>query len=108
MRVLDLDSHRLIPLIRQRRQFAIKGRAQSFDNSWQRIAEIFILAASEAVTPHDDAAAEHALFRIQAREPLTLFRSQYSFEQDVSLIAQFVRNLRPVQLFEPSEGACRL
>jgi len=57
-RISDLDPHRLVPLIGDGSQFAIKRTAQTLNDVRQWIAEILVLPASKAVTAHDHSATE--------------------------------------------------
>jgi hypothetical protein len=58
VRVTHIDPHRCIPPVGDRRQPRIQRGPQIGDDIRQRIREVFVLAASEAVPRHDDVAAE--------------------------------------------------
>ena len=51
-------AHALVPAVGDRRQVGIGGRPQRLDQGRQRVAEVLVLAPTEAVPGHDDVAAE--------------------------------------------------
>src|SRR5260370_12309486 len=84
--ISDLDSHSLVPLICNWSQFAIKSGTEVPYDPGQRIAKVLLLSASEAVTAHDNSAAESGIVRIQTRERCTLVGSQHVPEPCATLL----------------------
>ena len=80
-RISDLDPHRLVPLIGDGSQFAIKRSAQALHDARQWIAEILVLPASKAVTAHNYSAAESRLILVQTRKGPALMGSENALER---------------------------
>ena len=58
--VADVDAHRRVPAVGERREPPIEAATERDDQVRQRIGEIFVLAPAEAVARHHDARAEAA------------------------------------------------
>ena len=69
-RVADVDLHGRVPAIRDGREPRIERCTETLNQVGQWVAEVLVLAASEAVLPHDDAAAEYGIIRVQDGECL--------------------------------------
>ena len=70
--ISHLDSHCLVPAIRDWSELRIERRAETMNDRQERIAEVFVFAPSEAVPSHDNAAAEDRLLQIERRDRLAL------------------------------------
>src|SRR5580698_561146 len=62
--IAHVDVHRRIPAVRHRRETRIQRSTKLLNYLWQRIAEILVLAASEAMSSHNNAAAKEAVVEI--------------------------------------------
>ncbi len=71
-----LDPHRGVPSVGDGCQMGIERLAQAPDHIGQRVAEILVLAPTECVALHHDAAAKALLFKEVAGEFFTLGRRQ--------------------------------
>ena len=76
LRIATRDAHRLVPAIGDLGEPRIERGAQLRDQIGQRIGEIFVFAAAEAVPRHDDAAAEQLVLRIAPGERRAFLRGQ--------------------------------
>src|SRR5579864_7929138 len=65
--IAGLEAHQLVPAVGNRREAAVKNRAQSLHDGRKRVAEIAVLAAPEAVTRHDHPASESVFEPVQLR-----------------------------------------
>ena len=65
VRIGIVDAHRIIPPVGDGRETRVKGPTQIGDDVGQRIAEIFVFAAPEAVSRHHHTAAKQRIDRIQ-------------------------------------------
>ena len=85
-RIPHIDSHRFIPMIGERNQMGI-GRCSEFaQNVGQRITEILVLSAPEAVPSHDDTAAKDLIFRVKTRDCPALLGGKKLFNRGVALL----------------------
>jgi len=62
--IADGDAHCRVPPVGDRREAAIKAATERNDELRQRVREIFVLAAAEAVLYHHDARAEAGVLGI--------------------------------------------
>ena len=62
------DPHRLVPAVGNLRERRVERGSQGGDDLGQRVGEILVLAAAEAVPRHDDAAAEGRLGAVEVAE----------------------------------------
>src|SRR5689334_20537095 len=72
MRETHRVAHTLVPLVGNGYQVAIGGSPQRLDQRWQRVAEVLVLAPTEAVPTHDDVAAEALLLMVKTRDGVRL------------------------------------
>src|SRR6266702_462543 len=95
--IANVDTHRGVPAIRNRRQPWIESSAKPLNDLGQRIAEVLVLAPAEAVPPHDDTAAKQAVLRIETSERLALLCREDAFEQRAPLRIELLRDSLPVE-----------
>lgn len=62
--IAHVDVHCRIPAVGYRREMRIQRSTKFLNDLWQRIAEIFVLAAPEAMPSHDNAAAKEAVVEV--------------------------------------------
>src|SRR5688500_10991622 len=109
LRVLDrkanLHVHELVPSIRDRHEMRVYGAAQRRDDVGQRIVEILILAASEAMPAHDHATSKQIFRRIHRRQRLAFRRRQQSFDQSVTSRVQIDSDAFPIQRIDSSHSS---
>jgi hypothetical protein len=74
--IANLDTHSKIPAVGDRRQLWIERRPQAPNKAGERIAEVLVLSPAEAVSSHDDAAAEDAVVGIKPGDRLALLERQ--------------------------------
>src|SRR3546814_6176385 len=67
-----------VPAVGDLRQRRVERFAQTRDDLRQRIGEVAVLAAAEAVTCHDDAAAEQRAILVAADKGLAIPRDRKS------------------------------
>ena len=96
-RVADLDPHGAVPAIRDRRKPPVERYAETLNQVGQWVAEVFVLAAPEAVPCHDHAAPEYGLPRIQGSERLAFTGREDALEQSASLLVQIPPDLLPIE-----------
>ena len=87
----------------------IERGAQLRDQVGQRIGEIFVFAAAEAVAPHHDAAAEMLVVRIERRQRGAFVRRQQSLQDGAALRVEIGGRLRPVDGIDAggdADGIC--
>ncbi|MGY4230972.1 hypothetical protein ACVMIH_008333 [Bradyrhizobium sp. USDA 4503] len=104
-RISDIDPHRLVPTIGCRGQPRIERRPQLRDQVRQRIGEILVLAAAEAVTAHHDPAAELAVVGIQRGDGIAFLRRQQAVEDGASLPIEVGRDPVPVEPVDAGRDA---
>ena len=63
-RETHVDTHRVVPAIRNRHQMQIDRGTQAGNDVGQRVAEILVLATAEAMASHYDPAAKYAVHLI--------------------------------------------
>ena len=74
IRIANGDVHRLVPAIGNADEARIQRGAQAEDQSRQRIGEVFVFAATEAMAGHDDTAAELSIGLIAGSQRRAFFR----------------------------------
>jgi pentatricopeptide repeat protein len=80
-----LDTHCFVPAIRDWSEPRIERGAKAMNDRRERIAEVFVFAPSEAVSSHDDAAAEDRFLRIERRNRLALvYMAPEQFESGIT------------------------
>jgi hypothetical protein len=84
--ITRIDTHSDIPAIGNGCEPRVERGPKPLDGIRQWIAEILVLAASEAVPSHDDAAPKETIFLIQAGECLAFLRRQDAWEQRAPLL----------------------
>ena len=90
VRKANVDAHRLVPAIRDRRQARVDGLAQAGDDVGQRIAEILVLAAPEAVPSHHHSAAKDVVDRVQRSQRVALGWSDQALEHGAALSVEIL------------------
>src|SRR6267142_5666398 len=65
-RITNINSHRLVPSIGDRNKMRIDGRPEPLDKVRQRIAEVLVFTAPEAMAYHHNTTAEDVVFRVKA------------------------------------------
>ena len=103
LRIAGIDGQRGIPAVRDGRKFWIEGGAKSVDDFGQRVREVLVFAASEAVTGHDDAAAKEAVVGVESREIFTLLGRQDAFENGGALGIEVARDPIPIELVDTGD-----
>src|SRR3546814_16444715 len=74
-----------VPAVGDLRQRRVERFAQTRDDLRQRIGEVAVLAAAEAVTCHDDAAAEQRAILVAADKGLAILRAEEARQDRKSL-----------------------
>src|SRR5450759_3222372 len=95
--IARVDAHRCIPMIGDRRETCVEGSPQFRDNIGQWIAKVFVLATSKAMSPHDDMAAKHFIFRVKLGQSLAFVRRDDTFEHRTPLLVEVLRDLHPIK-----------
>ena len=62
--IAHVDVHRRIPAVGYRRETRIQRSTKLLNYPWQRIAEILVLSAPEAMSSHNNAAAKEAVVEV--------------------------------------------
>src|SRR5579883_595686 len=86
------------PAIGDGREARIERAAQGFDGAWQGIAQIFVLAAAEAVALHHHTAAETIFGLVESGELATYLRVEKRRERGVAAGVESARDGVPVDL----------
>src|SRR5436190_8802182 len=94
-RIAHLDTHRLVPAVGDRRQARIEGSPQVGDDTGQRIAEVLVLAAAEAVPRHHDAAPEGSLGVVETGHGLTARAIEQARQHGPTLRVEVGRDREP-------------
>src|SRR5689334_18779425 len=102
MREAHVVAHTFMPLVCNRYEVEIGGSPQRLDQGWQRIAEVLVLAPTEAVPTHDYLAAEALLLMVKARDGIRLGVGQELRHNSPTLCIEIGVNLRPVHCIHPS------
>jgi hypothetical protein len=105
LRITDVDAHGLVPAIGDIAKLRIERRSHFCDQWRKRIGKIFVLAASEAVTPHHHSTAEMSVVRIECCEPAALVPRQQSLQDRATLRIEIVGCLRPVDGLDARRNA---
>src|SRR3954471_24200446 len=95
-RETHLVAHTLVPLVGNGYQVAIGGSPQRLDQRWQRVAQVLVLAPTEAVPAHDDLAAEALLLMVKTRDGVRLGVGQEFRHNGPTLCIEIGMGLRPV------------
>lgn len=104
-RIDDVDVHRLVPAIRQRHQTRVQRRAQRLDVVWQRVTEVLVFAAAEAVPRHDDAAAMPRVVVVEPGERLAFLRGQQPRQDRAAAGVEVLRDPVPVERSDALDDA---
>src|SRR6202042_1945357 len=83
--VTDIDIHRLIPPDSDGLEARIESGAQFRDRLRQRIGEIFVFAAPEAVAAHHNPAAKYLVFGIERRQCAAFIWREQSLQHGATL-----------------------
>jgi hypothetical protein len=106
-RKANVATHRRVPPVGDRRKMRIQGCAQVGNDVRQRITEIFIFSAAEAMPLHDDPAAENVLRRIQLSQRVAFRRRQQTLDQRVALLIEVFGDLPPIDPRQPLRNGGR-
>ena len=85
IRKLDIAAHRAIPAVRIRNEVRIDSGPDTCNQIRQRIAEIFVLSAPEAMPLHVHAAAKYFVIRIESRNQVAFIRREKLVKDRASL-----------------------
>ena len=96
-RVLDINTHQLIPSVRDRLKMRIQCRPQVRDDLGQRIFEVLVLAFAEAVALHDDAAAKRFILRIQRCHSVALRLRDEPRQYGIAVLVEISNNALPIK-----------
>ena len=94
-------AHPFMPLVGDRHEVGIGGSPQRLDQRRQRVAEILVLAPTEAVPSHDDLAAEALLLMVEARDGVRFGVGQELRHDSPTLGVEIGVDLRPVDGVHP-------
>jgi hypothetical protein len=86
----------LLPGVRDPRELRIQRRAQPLHARGQRVREIAVLAAAEAVRVHRDRLAERVVARVDRRELRALARTEQVRDARVAPAVEIVGDALPV------------
>ena len=103
--VADRDAHRLIPAVGDRRKPRIEAAAKRADELGQRVGEIFVLAAAEAVLRHHDAGAEAGVVLVEGRNRAAGLRREQPRRDRRAERVEVGFERRPVQRVDCCSGA---
>jgi hypothetical protein len=99
--VANIDSHRRVPAVGERREPPIKAAAQPDDQVRQRIGEVFILAPAKTMARHHDPRAEAGVVRVKRRQgPAVLCRQQLRRDRAAERV-ELALERRPVEGVDP-------
>ena len=96
-----------VPAIGDARKRAVERLPQPGHDGRQRIAEILVLAAAEAVARHHDAAAEVRFGRIQPGEPVAVRLRNESLDHRAALRVELLADARPFDRVDRVQAAAR-
>ena len=97
VRIADIDPHRLVPAIGDRRQVRIDRPAEIGDDARQRIREVLVFTPPEAVPRHDHMAPEPAGVIVETGDCFTLVGGQKLFDHRPALVIEVRRDAGPVE-----------
>src|SRR5205085_11408368 len=96
-RVTNINAHRFIPAIGNRRKMGVEDCPQTCKKIGQGIGKVFVLAPSKTMSPHDDMAAEQLILPVEFGKSLTVVRRNETFEYCTALGVELVRDLPPIE-----------
>jgi len=99
-READRQVHLLVPAIGDRHQPWVERIAQSGDEIWQGIAEVFVLAAAKTVTGHHDPGAEGLRFRVKRADVITFCGAQQRPDNGAAILIELKLQSIPVECIE--------
>ena len=94
--VAHCHAHRLVPAVRDRHQLRVQRRAQCRHARRERIGEVLVLAAAEAVARHHDVAAKAPVIVVQRGQRLALGRRDETLDHRSPPRIEIRRHARPV------------
>src|SRR5215470_16378463 len=89
-------AHGAIPAIRDRNQSRIDSRAETLNQSRQRIIEVFIFSAPESMSCHHDPAPEPIVSHIKAGNSLAFARKKKTADNGTALLVEILLHTFPV------------
>ena len=94
--VAFMESQRYAPPVGDRRQVRVERRAEGSDLIGQRIREVFVFTASEAMPCHDDVAAKQTVVRVEPGYRRALARREEFRQERPTVGIQVLCDQRPV------------
>jgi hypothetical protein len=95
--IVYVHAHRQVPTVGDGRKPGIDGSPKFRNDIGQRIAEVFVLAAPEPMTSHDDTASKKIIIRVQSGEGFTLVTREDPFEHRSPPMVKVFRDALPVE-----------
>ena len=95
-RVAHLDPHGFVPAVRDRGQVRVDGRPELGDGLGERVGEVAVLAAAEAVPSHDNPAAKPLLLMVDRGDRPAFLRIQQALDHCTSAGVQVGGHTAPV------------
>ena len=92
-RIAHVDLHRLVPAVGDLGKRRIERGAQRCHDVGQRIGEVLVLAAPEAVPAHDDAAAEDAVGSVARGERGAVVGRKLAADDRAAVRVEFLAEL---------------
>src|ERR1700761_2377127 len=96
-RIPRLDTHYLIPAIGDRREMRVDRAPRAFERFGQRIREVLVLAAPEAVALHHDAAAKDAVAIVQRGQRLAFVARKERGRRGAAVAVELRFEIGPVE-----------
>jgi hypothetical protein len=96
VRIAQIDTHLVVPVVGDRRKHRIKRGAQCGDQRRKRVREVFVLPLAEAVPGHDDAAAKAAIVGVESGDPDTFLGPQQLRQNGGAALCELTGGIVPV------------
>src|SRR6266581_7918303 len=100
-RITHSDTEGLIPTVRNRGEPRVEGGPKLAHRLRQRVGEIPVFPASEAMPAHHHTASETVVLRIERRKIAALFRFQQALDQGTALAVELTGQPGPVERGDP-------
>jgi len=99
--IASLDAHRRVPPVRDRRERRVERRAKRRDRLGQRVGEILVFTAPEAVAAHHHPAAKPPFVRVAARKPGALVGREQAGEHGAAVRIEVAADGTPIEVGHP-------
>ena len=96
-RIAALETQGGVPAVRDPGERRVERRAQARHELRQRVGEVFVLAAPEAVTGHDDAAAEQRVVGVACGERSAFVLGEQAAQHSAAMRVELLAKARPIE-----------